>query len=979
MAAFTASQASVTNGSKVVTINSGESIANVRQGDFLFLAGFLVEINRGYLGSASQQYIELVNNWANSNQSNQKAVVIPTTGDFRAAVDAINNANKNVNDNFVAMQNWQTKMGAVTFVNQDGSTTTVKTLKQIEADNATQMDAYHPYPWAMRKVEFEARRAANNEKYAASGFVHKGKQYANTNVEHVNSGLWIYKENSGYERDNFFLGCNSSSGIGESKSATPILNMCGVLFNITLLSENNSILNVRVKLPPPEEGLRTYDTAIGVSVTHASLATAFASETTTNKVVLNRKDAWGFEAFLREITPSDPMVYKRGIIQGLGATINGVTTTIDYTRPLSYYAWYLGDTSTRGRGVDWLTATEQQRKTIASDPENNIFFDDSTGKFYQWCLRGRSFAGAGNGDWQVIDSSSSGGLLAFSVSSPVKRISPQGIQDVGLDFSSAPYFYNNNHPNGDQEYGHFSSKNTDGSTYTSVGVNGQCHILICGTLSRLNRGAYHPSLNPYGADRFVRASSPASGGDLWYVTTQEYNTQYDCFEKEENGGARSNKDFGLKAHGASGRPDARYVDAIYKSGFGGFSRDMRYSAWGLKPDDFGDADLKIKSGQYLGQVESSMSKVGTVTTSGSVYSDNLTKLIISNQRFSSEFADWEGFGLNSPAAEIPLPDCYIIDKNGEAHGIKHVAIRLSSNSSCYVVGNVADKFTNGTYHIVVARTDLLPKVGGEYTHTEVQGPLARIAACEDLKDGWFGSYNPNLPDGVKDSFGLTRPYSGSGADITRTYTVNNGVTWTSSKIAISDVVNNTTTFSNMPVHQVTIYQYKTKAKMTNHGSNSEPLGFTKGLGDVFVSSRCREETARGLGYSLISKVLTSQNSSSTGKDHEILKLKRLQLGDGLKELIGVNAFISEHEQIDIVAPTNNSPALKSLNYNVIENQQGFINYVYTELKHDGTDWGDDGKIHIVDGQSTMLDENGNTVLVGTARCVEPLGWIKNDK
>ena len=53
MAAFTASQASVTNGSKVVTINSGESIANIRQGDFLFLAGFLAEINRGYVGAAS--------------------------------------------------------------------------------------------------------------------------------------------------------------------------------------------------------------------------------------------------------------------------------------------------------------------------------------------------------------------------------------------------------------------------------------------------------------------------------------------------------------------------------------------------------------------------------------------------------------------------------------------------------------------------------------------------------------------------------------------------------------------------------------------------------------------------------------------------------------------------------------------------------------------------------------------------------------
>ncbi|MGO2349876.1 hypothetical protein, partial [Pseudoalteromonas nigrifaciens] len=162
MAAFTASQASVTNGSKVVTINSGESIANIRQGDFLFLAGFLVEINRGYVGGANQQYIELVKNWANSSQSNQPALAIPTTGDFRAAVDAINNANKNVNDNFLAMQNWQTKTGTVTFVNQDGTTTTVKTLKQIEAEADTATTA------AINAVETRAQTAYREAVEAAS-------------------------------------------------------------------------------------------------------------------------------------------------------------------------------------------------------------------------------------------------------------------------------------------------------------------------------------------------------------------------------------------------------------------------------------------------------------------------------------------------------------------------------------------------------------------------------------------------------------------------------------------------------------------------------------------------------------------------------------------------------------------------------------------------------------------------------------------
>jgi len=51
MAAFTASQAKVDNGSKVVQINSGESVSNVRGGDFLVIANAIVEINRAYIGA----------------------------------------------------------------------------------------------------------------------------------------------------------------------------------------------------------------------------------------------------------------------------------------------------------------------------------------------------------------------------------------------------------------------------------------------------------------------------------------------------------------------------------------------------------------------------------------------------------------------------------------------------------------------------------------------------------------------------------------------------------------------------------------------------------------------------------------------------------------------------------------------------------------------------------------------------------------
>ncbi|CAM3687046.1 MULTISPECIES: hypothetical protein [Pseudoalteromonas] len=967
MAAFTASQASVTNGSKVVTINSGESIANIRQGDFLFLAGFLVEINRGYVGGSSQQYIELVKNWANSNQSSQPAVVIPTTGDFRAAVDAINNANKNVYDNFVAMQNWQTNMGTVAFTNQDGTTTTVKTLKQIEADNEAQMDAYHPYPWAMRKVEFEARRAENNEKFAASGFVHFGKHLTSAGGA-INQGLWVLNS----QGRNLVMG-RGTSALGLSKKDYPVVNISGVLTNIEYM--NSAVRDNYIQLPNVEDGRRTYDIATGVSAQHASISIAFASETATNKVVTDRVDMWGVEAFLREINDADPFVYKYGLIQSQATNINGVATASDNVRSITYFAWYEGDTTSRGKGVNWQTASEAQRMVIASDLENNIFFDDVTGKFYQWTLRGRSFAGAGNGDWsELFSMRGDGGYLKWDANSLVL---PKGTLDYSPEYtkSAAIYLAHNQSTISNLKKGDFGlfkvrDFSHEGINYPEdVCSDGECYFLVFGTVNRLNKGAYHKQLNPFGANRFVRQSSPEVGGDTWSVTGYPYESVFDCFETEENGGARANKDFGIVYNGASGRPDGRYYDVIYTSGQGGVCRDMRYSAWCLTQEDFAEADLAIKAGNYRGTEQVPVIKAGTVTTIGSVFNDGVTKLIVSGQRFSDDFEGWQGYTKSSPTIHVGVPGCFIVDSEGNLQKIKLVTIRTNSDSTCYVVGNVTSKFPNGTYTVIISRDDLgskYPFMAHEFNYTEVQGPLSEIILCDDLRDGWIGGYLPDLPDGTKDEFQLTRPYTGTGTDITRTHTLDRGATWTYAATAIGNAAKNTVNVTDMPANQVTIWQYKTKANMTKSTVNSA----TRNINNVIVSDSATQ--ARDLGFSLTDNVNTSTINQA-------VELGLNQLGIELATGRLSASKETKHVTIPLVTPTNNSRAFKALNYNVVENQQGFINYAYTELTHNGTDWGDDGKIHIVDNQTTMLDENGNTNLVGTSQCVEPLGWIKNDK
>ncbi|WP_149983330.1 hypothetical protein [Pseudoalteromonas rhizosphaerae] len=950
MAAFTASQASVTNGSKVVTINSGESIANIRQGDFLFLAGFLVEINRGYVGGANQQYIELVKNWANSNQSNQPAVAIPTTGDFRAAVDAINNANKNVNDNFVAMQDWQTKTGTVTFTNQDGTTTTVKTLKQIEADNEAQMDAYHPFPWAMRKVEFEARRAVNNQKFAASGFVHFGKHLTGAGGS-INQGLWVLNS----QGRTLVLG-RSTSAIGNSKSDYPLVNVSGVLTKIEYL--NSAARDNYLQFPLAEDGTRTYDSETGVSVTHATPSIAFASETETNKVVTNRVDMFGFEAFLREINDADPFVYKNGLIQSQAPDINGITTTINNVRPVSYFAWYEGDTTSVGKGVNWQTATETQRIVIANDPANNIYFDDATGKFYQWSLRARSFAGVGNGDWMWINYSEP--VLKFGSAFSVR---PQGVLDQQSEELNVNVYTGN--------YPQYQNKDDNLSTglhtlrkdmSIDVGVDRECYFLVCATVNRLNQGAYHPHFNTQGTSTVVNTNG--SRVKWWAANTErKLTSRSDCFSYHGSGGyVASGAIGGSVTSNFSGRPDGRFYDAIYAWGQGGVCRDMRYSAWGLKQEDFAEADLAIKSGEYRGQESSVITNVGQTSGYHTTTYLNLgmTKPSwwTSNLNFSLDFSSICIFYNGSPMY-FKIQGFSLLDSSSgslEGYNIRILPIAPA-------IGHGIPAGENLNYVLSLA---IEPSLSSEFIHTDVQGSIPDILLCDDLKYGWVGSYLPDLPNGTKDEFALTRPYAGLGSDITRTHTTDSGATWTQATTAIGSAAKNTVTVTNMPANQVTIWQYKTKAKMTKNAVNSA----IRNLNNVLISDSASQ--ARDLGFSLTGNVNTSTSNQT-------VELSLNQIGIDLATGKLSASKETKHVAIPLAAPTNDSPAFKALNYNVVENQQGYVQYAATELKHNGVDWGDDGKIHIVDGQSTMFDENGNTVLVVTARCVEPLGWIKNDK
>lgn len=831
----------------------------------------------------------------------------------------------------------------------------LKTPSQMVRDHDSklaELDAIHPYPYAMRKVEFEALRSANNEKFAASGFVHFGK--INSGWQEVSEGLGTVISVPNQIR----IGRSATTGkVGNSKTDHPVVNISGVVSHLKKIGENNDD-NCLIKLPPAEDGTRTYDSATGVSVTHSTPAIAFASETDTNKVVTDRVDMWGFEAFLREIHDGDPFVYKNGLIQSRSADIDGVTTVTDNIRPNVYFAWYQGDIESTGKGVNWQTATEAQRMAIASNPENNIYFDDSTGKFYQWCIRGRSFAGAGDGDWDADGNSlNSLSTAPLRFNTALGRIAIQGNKSStpAYTIGGANCFANN------PTWGSLSGKfytgvysTRDSYNNNTVAVNGECYFLVCGTVNRLNQGAYHPSFNPNGTAGFESVDELCVS---WFEgTAPEVTGSEDCFVKVSTtyspSGSLSRPDLGK-------RPDGRFYDAIYASGQGGVCRDMRYSAWGLKQEDFAEADKAIKSGTYRGIEE--LRSFKPVETLGSSYYYNSTNNLVVI------------YGLNiSSSRGIHLGDIVWVKPQG---AMKFYPLKIVELFSTYIRGRLLEGSSNPVSDGVAGSTQLPSEywaqqsiessVSDEFTHTEVIGDPANILQCDDLKDGWVGSWNPVIPDGTVKSFKSSKPpYTA----LSHLFSNDNGASWLSSGLTFGNV--NSSISQNFPVGVIRIISYTAKASLTENSTNYP----VRDIGDVFFSERY--DIARDLGYSLTGSILTD----STGSGGNSVSYGNLSLNS---YTLLENKFYEPrqspvHVPLNIGNPSNDSPAFKALNYNVEDNQQGFINYAYTELTYDG-DWGDDGKIHITDNQSTRTDDNGNTVLYGTARIVEPLGWIKNDK
>ncbi|WP_158133659.1 hypothetical protein [Vibrio navarrensis] len=1001
MSWITLTSVTATNGQKTVAVNSG-STATIKIGDALKIGAFDIYEIEGVFANQ----LALRDAWAHATQTNAKAVVVPTFGDFNAAVTAMRDLTDVAINNLSVIEDWGTKSGNVTFQGKDGQSYDARTMQQMDADVAD-LEAQASNliinvsgrGFARSEADMLAMRAANATKFAASGMIHAGKHQSSSTYTPINEGLWSIPTPS--YTNKMVIGTEANP-VGSSETNYAVFHLAG--FTVSLRAMNSNNLNfATIKFPEAPDGSVTYDSATGAVVKHPDAATAFASETATNKVVTERVDLAGLEPYLEQITAENPYIYPYGCIQSQATTVDGIATTVDNIRPITYFAVFDGDESSRGRGWNINTLTDAQKEKIFSNPEHNIFRMNN-GDLVQFRVRQRTIAGAGNGDWDGITNSSVACRFAQGV-----EVAVQGSSDTvtslinGWAVNNGVYIGSSHSANPKKSVGAFTG--TKSGSVSPAAYNGECYFYVLDTVLRLNQGAYHPQ-NMLGTKLVETTAETGSG--FWYRTDiiKPINTLADCFiNARENTGAVGQ---------ASGRPDGKFYDAIYPDGEGGVI-DRRLSAFPITMEDYFKAMAKAENGTMRGMEKLYWTDIFSGTLSVTGTSQNIYIL--------TSF-----MGSKSKVGDV----FHVVRSDGTVQSsvIKTLGqdgwVSVEPIANCELVTHV------------VRTTQTNISVSGNFLQSDVSGHPTNILQVDALKDGWMGAWT-----------GFTYESSGN-IVFTRDVvfdpvsklvnTSDFGATWATANALIDTVTNSSAT--TLPVGTVRIDQYTAAAKVTKPSAALPVYGHRAGLGDVSASS-WYGGSGNGmprLAESLMGKILTS----ATGWPDLAMSLKVLSLnirGDN-----GKVENINKHEPIPLVAPLNNSPAIKLLPHAVSENGQALLGYFWNELKYgdpefvsfdssvstlflankvyrctagkhagrifqcvsnstvaidayyldesgklvtstggtvsalrlwSGNKWGDDGTMRVIDNTGTYNNLNGESCLYGYAVSALPIGWVDN--
>ncbi|AGQ92322.1 hypothetical protein M634_11395 [Vibrio parahaemolyticus O1:Kuk str. FDA_R31] len=727
----------------------------------------------------------------------------------------------------------------------------------------------------------------------------------------------------------------------------------------------------------------------------------------TEEVVINRVDLFGFEYFLEQISKANPFVYPYGCIQSKLTSIEGIATK-ESNRPITYYSVFDGDTTSKGKGVDFWAATDDQKRALVSNPDHNIYLLDD-GRLVQWRVRQRTIAGAGNGKWFRTNPNirEANGIFRWADSNATvsgRRVRAQGSLDsstafceTGADgwYSPTDWVAYNDRPN----KGVFSLTT---QSNLGEGVNRECYFLVCGVVPRLNQGAYHPSFNPMGTRAFAAASggsSTVTGAYFCYEfggssTIGGVTSTLDCFRGYNNGDVHNNIAgssletgfIGSTSTKPSGRSDDRLYDAIYASGQGGVI-DYRLSAWDMSSkEEAAKIFQKVVNGTYRGEETlygSKVYRIGTATTGFSV--NNYRRFdCASVTDVGLTITVGKGRADNTPHNDLNTPRLgFIYDaKTGglwkvtsfiqDEAGVSRIYTSLASEGApagtytdLYFIGSPnAPYVTTGAQGSEIDNLYTSIPVSGNFTQVDVVGSPANILATPTLANGWLGGWIPVIPDGSAKQFEYTRKNIRAVGDKTDAVaTITQGQQWGNSSVDTDMNIQNIFGAAGQAITAAHVYviPYVAFAKQTKPSTNKPVLNADAGLGNVWSGMSNEIQFGNTLQESMLGKVGTAALGNTAESNN--LKLNSWIMHSRSGKIEGNINDLPRHNPVNLLAPTNDSPAVKALWYQSAANQQCSLNFAWNELVYKPF------TNPIVDTGAQMLRKRGAIYLVNVAGSV----------
>ena len=493
-------------------------------------------------------------------------------------------------------------------------------------------------------------------------------------------------------------------------------------------------------------------------------------------------------------------------------------------------------------------------------------------------------------------------------------------------------------------------------------------------VQRRNQGAYHPSYNPEGV-AYATDGVDLSNRGFWTdsaaaITSKQEAFSNACVAANANGSLISSTSSG----GRFPRPDGKFYDAIYASDV----KDLRMSSKKLPLKEIRE---KYKRMAIAGEVRGfeGVPLITKARLSDYLLGDDAINYL-SEGKFTLIHNGEDHLRLSSPSQVSALDGLSwifvkggVIYRNYAWNNQYHTRIFKWSGGSWGVstIAELQGEFLAIPYAAPSSGTGLLKSgaVDGAWgykykgqlsgaiisnhqqanpTWTDIIGDPANIAAT--FPDGVEGQWIPFIPDGGSKNFSLNRKSLGNNE--TYTLTDDNGVTWLNNVLAVNNT-NNTYT-SSTPESRVQLLHYETQAHFTQDDVNSEVLDF----GGIYASGN----NGVNDGAILVSGLVNGAPTTFDARASINQEISQYRIITGFLYTTPDNP--PSHSDINLGVNLA-SKSVKTLDYLSHDNNVAKLCYAYKEMVFDVT-WGDNNQFEIADNQNTLTDDNGNSVLYGTA-------------